>query len=402
MKKMIKRWPSHNGFTATINTTEDCNLRCKYCYEIHKKPGNNTIENCKKFLDFIFDDPNPAGMLPEERHDSIYDGLILDLIGGDALMNVDILEDILKYANYKYIMGNKFKKNGWRVSISSNGTLFQKEQVRKFLEKWKEQISLGVSIDGCPEIHDKNRIFCDGSGSMKTILDWWPWFEKTFPIGSKETKATCNKESIPYLYESLKFMHETLGLKWINQNFIMEPQGYTEEDFKELDHQLELCCEYCIQHNDDLYWSMFGHRFQNPSNEYLDHDPTWDTASCGIGDMLALSIQGDIYPCFRCLPQSQSDDSLCAGNIWKNNIDKDFLYSIRQRTTKAKCTKDPKCLECPVESVCTWCASGCYAEFGDFIRSTHICEITKLQAKWAVILKNRLEQMGIEDKTDEN
>lgn len=393
MKKMIKNWPSHLGFTATINTTEDCNLRCKYCYEVNKKPGNADVVKCKKFLDFIFEDPNPAGMLPEERHDDIYDGLTLDLIGGDALMNVDILDDILKYANYKYLSNDKFRKNGWRVSISSNGTLFAKPEVRRFLEKWREHISIGVSIDGCPEIHDKNRIFCDGRGSMQTILDWWPWYSSVFPVNSKQTKATCNKDSIPYLYESLKWMHEELGLRWINQNFIMEDEGYSENDIAELDRQLEKCCNYCLEHCDDLYWSMFSHRFQNPGNDYKDNHDVWISSSCGIGDMLALSIQGDIYPCFRCLPQSQDDNSLCAGSILDKSVDKDFLLDIRRRTTKEKCTKDSKCLECPVESVCIWCASGCYKEHHEFIRTTHTCEIIKLQAKWAGIYKQRLEEM---------
>lgn len=393
---MIKDWSTFNGLNVTINTTEDCNLRCKYCYEMYKKPGNINLETAKKFLDWIFDDSDPTG-IAEERED-YNDGLVLDLIGGDALMNVDILDDIFKYVQYKWIMSDRFKLRGWRSSISSNGTLFINPKVREFCEKWKNHISLGVSIDGCPEIHDKNRIFCDGRGSMKTIMEWWPWYKKNFPINGRETKATCNRDSIPYLYESLKFMHEELGLRWIHQNFIAEDIGLTEEDLKLLDDQLALCCDYCIEHKDDLYWSMFGPNFQFPTNERITSAESWYKASCGAGQMPACSIKGEIWPCFRWLPQSQGDKTkkYCAGSLDKG-INKEIFKSVREQATKENCTRDLKCRDCEYESACVWCVAGCFAEYSDFIRTTHLCEITKLQCKWAQKYLEKLRELENEN-----
>ena len=34
---MLRRLNEKSGLNATLNTTEDCNLRCKYCYEINKQ-----------------------------------------------------------------------------------------------------------------------------------------------------------------------------------------------------------------------------------------------------------------------------------------------------------------------------------------------------------------------------
>ena len=44
------------GLNVTINTTEDCNLRCKYCYESNKRNRSIPIEYCKKFIDILLQD----------------------------------------------------------------------------------------------------------------------------------------------------------------------------------------------------------------------------------------------------------------------------------------------------------------------------------------------------------
>ena len=66
---MIKDIDNFDGLNITINTTEDCNLRCKYCYEINKKPRSIKYEDCVKFIDLIFDTDNPANV-PEDQIES--------------------------------------------------------------------------------------------------------------------------------------------------------------------------------------------------------------------------------------------------------------------------------------------------------------------------------------------
>lgn len=377
------------GINCTINTTEDCNLRCKYCYEINKRPKSIDLDTCYKFIDLLFSEEN---ILQLEDKQFLEDGLIIDFIGGDSLINPDLLDKILNYVNYKYVTGNKFKKKGWRASISSNGTLFEREDVRAFCEKWSPYLSLGISIDGCPEIHDMNRVYPDGTGSMSTILKWWPWYKKWFPENAEGTKATCARSSIPYLYESLKWMHEELGLKYISQNFIMEDTGCTEEDYKELDKQLEKCCYYVLEHSSEMYWSMIDpniHTLCKPKD-----DPDFFTKGrCGSGCMPCLSIDGRIYPCFRWLPHTQqSAGVMCVGDVEKGFYNRQNFYTVAKGSIRSNCTRDPKCLDCEYEPGCAYCIGGCYAEHGDFIRTTHICEITKLIYKWSLKYKELFEK----------
>ena len=376
-----------NGLSCTINTTEDCNLRCKYCYETCKTTRKIDIDKCYKFIDLVLSDDNFLG-LTEEEDMWIYDGRIFDFIGGDALMNVDVLEPVMKYIVSKVALREKPFKNGWRASISSNGCLFHKKEVRDFCEKYSKKLSLGISIDGCPEIHDKNRVFPDGTGSMETIMKWWPWYKKYFPREAEQTKATCARDSIPFLYESLVFMHETLGMRYINQNFIMEDTGCTEDDYKELDRQLELCAKYVLDHCDDLNWSMIDHQFLpecNTPDLSNPNDDFYKKGRCGSGCMPTCAIDGKIYPCFRWLAHTQNgkDDVMCVGNVEEGFINIDNFVKVQKGSTRDNCTRDPKCRECEFEPCCTYCIGGCYAEHGDFIRTTHICEIIKLQCKWA-------------------
>ncbi len=388
---MIRALSQKGGFSVTLNTTEDCNLRCKYCYEINKCPKSLSIDNAKKFLESVFQDPDPADLLndPSPVFSTAYQkGIIFDFIGGDSLMDVDFLDEIFifisKYLLLKDYPNKKYWKDNYVFNISTNGTLFKFEKVRNFCEKWKNVLNIGVSIDGCPEIHDLNRVYPDGRGSMEDILEWWPWYQKTFPGKAIQTKATCNRDSIPYLYESLKFMHEVLGIKYIYQNFIMEDTGCIEDDYKELDSQFKKCIEYLLDHN--LYWSMIDYKMFALAHK--SEGDSWNCKGwCGSGAMPALGIDGKIYPCFRWLNHTQNSDTanFSVGDINEGFNHKENFKKVRESAYRSNCTKEEKCKNCEYESACSYCIGGCYSEFGKFRRTTYICEITKLQVKWARI-----------------
>ena len=80
---MIKNWPTFDGMNCTINTTENCNLRCKYCYEINKCARSINPEYCYKFVDLLTDGDKLEKLLrPNETE--LRHGLIIDFIGGDS------------------------------------------------------------------------------------------------------------------------------------------------------------------------------------------------------------------------------------------------------------------------------------------------------------------------------
>lgn len=386
---MIDNLPQMEAITCTFNTTEDCNLRCKYCYETNKTSKKLKIEDAKKFIDLILSeitlDKDPFNYKGTD-FECFYDGLILDFIGGDSLVSPNILDEILTYFNYKFnFISDKYPR-GWRASISSNGTLFDHKDVRDFCEKWKEVLNLSVSLDGCPELHNKNRVFPNGNGSFDSILAGWDWYKSTFPILAQQTKATWSKDSIPYIYDSLVYLYEKMGIKYINANFIMEDTGATSEDFKELDKQLEKCMYYVLYHRHDLYFRPFDRvQFTRNSLKFSSKEDFLTKSWCGSGGMPCLSIDGSIYPCFRWLPASQNgkEDIMKVGDVNHGFTHIENFKKVLDGAIRNNCTKDEKCRTCEFEPGCSYCIAGCYAEHGDFIRNTYICEYTKLQYKWA-------------------
>jgi uncharacterized protein len=375
---MIKPIPLFKGMEVTFNITEDCNLRCKYCYELNKQKKDLSLSYAKRFIDLLLTDPDPIAVLGTEDEWILKQGLILDFIGGDALVRPHLVEDILNYFMYKSISLNHKWALRWRASISTNGTLFDEPYVKEFLMKFRENLCLGISIDGCPEIHNLNR-----DNSMDAILKNWNWY-KAYAGKNATTKSTLNKDSIPYLHKSLKFLHEYLGLQHINMNFIFEPMGETKEDLDELDRQMASCVDYVLEHKDDLYWSMLDKGFMCGS--YMrDPDDGW----CGSGAMPALGINGKIYPCFRFLPHTMSNRELDfhVGDLWNGFDHKERFQEVRNQTRKR--ISPQKCLDCPIESGCAWCIGGAYSESGCFYRQTNICEAHKIQDKWAKIYWER-------------
>ncbi len=373
------------------------------CYEINKRNVTIPIDYAKKFIDIILDDPDPIGVTGTEDEWMLDHGIIIDFIGGDSFMNPEIIDEVLTYFVQQCVIKNHRFLTNWRASISSNGTLFENKAVRDLIEKWKDNFSIGVSIDGCPEIHDKNRIMAardkDGNevGSMQYIMKWWPWVKENLPYTGSQTKATCSRESIPYLFESLRYMHEVMGMTHINQNFIMEANGCTDEDYMLLDEQFEKCKDYLLEHRDVLYWSMFDTQGINGRAEsYNAHEQSLDKGWCGSGAMPSVGFSGKIYPCFRWLPhtmeqaEKQSDEHV-VGDIWNGFNHKERFREVKEQTRRK--ISSEYCKVCNNEPACSYCIAGAFSEFNAFKRTEHICTITKLRAKWARIYWHEFEEL---------
>ena len=94
---MIGKLNEREGLTVTFNTTEDCNLACKYCYEVGKRPRTMELSTAKKFIDIILAENDVCNIdgLDGWDKDWLYDAITLDFIGGDSLMDPKLLDDIL-------------------------------------------------------------------------------------------------------------------------------------------------------------------------------------------------------------------------------------------------------------------------------------------------------------------
>lgn len=346
--------------TITIQVTEDCNLKCSYCYQINKSPKRMDFETAKKFIDLILTDDETMNSYINKYNT---DFIILDFIGGEPLLEIDLINKIVEYFIKRCIELDHPWVYGYMISIGTNGTLYFTDKVQKFLDKYQNKLSLNITVDGDKDLHDSCRVFADGSGSYdlasSATIDW---IKRTNGNG-KSTKLTIAPENVKYLKDAIVNMIN-LGFEFINENCVYE-DVWSLKDAKELYTQLVEIGDYLIEN--DLE-SRINLRILNPDS-YQPLSPTNNSNWCGgDGSMLAVDVNGDLFNCIRYMRSSLGDDQepLVIGNvdIGIGNTEKHKKNILMMKTITRRSQSTDKCFWCPIAKGCGWCSALNYQTFG--------------------------------------
>ncbi len=84
--------PFNNGDyqDITLSITEDCNLRCKYCYMVHKSEFKvMSFDTAKKIVDFV--------LAQEVKKENV----VWNFIGGEPTIEMDLIDKITDYIKIK-------------------------------------------------------------------------------------------------------------------------------------------------------------------------------------------------------------------------------------------------------------------------------------------------------------
>lgn len=377
---MLKRLPNYNDYLhrlypksgrllmreITLQITNQCNLRCDYCYEHHKGKDVMTLETGKRIIDSLIQmwiDDIPNAFLNKSTKT-----IVLDFIGGEPLLEPKLIEDISEYFLLRCAETGCSWAEGFRISISTNGQNFFDPDVQQFVKKFSNFLSLNVSIDGHKELHDAHRVDASGNGSFDKAL---AAFHAAAPYGGKPTKMTFVPSSFPMIFDAISFMLDQ-NPDFIACNYAYEPI-YTPADAHVLYEQMKKVSALLIERGADIYISMLDQNIGYPVSTADDKN------YCGgSGAMLAFDPQGRAYPCLRYCPVSLGEEKareICIGDM--NGIYntphtikiRDYLDSI---TLSSQSTEE--CINCPVGVGCGWCSAYNYECTGDVNkRVTHIC-----------------------------
>lgn len=323
---------------ATFQVTEACTLACSYCYQGSKSPKVMTLDTAKKYIDTIFN---------EFKDNKL--AIILDFIGGEPLLQPDLISDIIDYWDYKCIMENLLWGELTRFSLCTNGTEYFTEASQKLLQKMGSAVSLTVSIDGNKELHDSARVHLDGRGSYDEAKQAADDYEKKYnlKLGSKMTIAPGN---IIFLYPALKYYLDS-GAEVIYANCVYE-EGWTLDHAKLLYQELKRLADYKLKYYPDTYISLFEEQFFKDIS--LDEDQNY----CGgRGKMLACDPDGILYPCLRYMPSSVGRNReyyITCGNV-EDGLDWTMVDKLQACTRKVVTSE--KCLKCPIAAGCGECAA---------------------------------------------
>jgi uncharacterized protein len=172
--------------------SEDCNFRCKYCYEDFAR---GTMEprvrrNIKALLN------RKAGQIRE---------FSVHWFGGEPLYGFAAIEDLAPF------FLEMAAQHGWNyaASMTTNGYLLTPETARSLIS-WKVR-QFQITIDGPPEQHDANRPARDGSGTFRTIFENLTALRDTDQEFLIRLRINYDRANHSYLDALLLSLQETFG-----------------------------------------------------------------------------------------------------------------------------------------------------------------------------------------------
>jgi len=386
-------WKGGMAKNITFIVTKDCQLACKYCYLVGKNSQERMpFEIAKQAIDYILN----------HEEDFKEESVVWDFIGGEPFIEIDLIDEICDYLKTEMFRRDHHWFNSYRLSFSTNGLNYHTDKVQRYIEKNKEHLSIGITIDGTKQKHDLNRVYKqDGAaerGSYDDVVKNIPLWLSQFPHAG--TKVTISSADIPYIKESVLHLF-SLGIHEVNINCVFE-DVWKEGDDKLFQDQLLKLADAIIDGGwyQDYACSFFSEMIGKPLDPIRDNQ-NW----CGAGMMLAVDAAGNFYPCTRFAGYSlRNKKPIIIGNVYRG-IDKNLL---RPFLTLDRTTQSPqKCIECEVASGCAWCQGENYDAAKTntiYERSTAICLMHKARVRannyyWNKLYR-KLELEGLREEYD--
>jgi len=168
--------------SLTIMPTEQCNFRCKYCYEKFEK-GRMSEEISTGVIKYL------------KKNLSSYSGLDISWFGGEPLLAVDIIEKMSK----EICQLCKKLKKPYLAGMTTNGYYLTPEILERLL---KYRIyHYQITLDGTEHDHNKYRVLGDGSPTFNVIMENLKRISKQ--ISSKRLKISIRVNLTKETYKNL-------------------------------------------------------------------------------------------------------------------------------------------------------------------------------------------------------
>ena len=376
---------------VTFQVTDDCPMSCSYCYQGHKGHKKMSKEVAKQGVDLLFHmyEENNSPFINKKTK-----AIILDFIGGEPLMAIDIIDYICTYFVQKCLELDHPWLYTWRASMTSNGALYFEPKVQEFLHKFKGFVSFSITLDGPKEIHDSCRVYHDGRGNFDDAYAAMKHFNSHYyeELGTKVTIAPENLHNLNKIVDF--FIGE--GMKLIHANCVNEAK-WTYDQAKLFYAELKKMADRLLELNDETTISLFNEYFFSPLGP--NDNQNW----CGgTSKMLAFDPDGVAYPCLRYMPSSLGNDvpPIVIGSVEGIYVTdeqkriKEYMDGITRRSQSTD-----ECWNCPIAAGCSWCSAWNYQETGSVNkRSTNICAMHKARSLANVYYWNKWYRLNNIDK----
>jgi len=257
---------------TVLHLTDDCNLRCTYCFVKDKNPNYMSFDVARKALDWAVKGDN--------------DQLGVVFFGGEPLLCFEMMKEIVKYGrSLEKVTGKKIS-----FSMTSNGTLFS-PKILEFMNI--NRIRFHFSIDGAPRTQDLHRRTIANRGTSQILIEKIPLIRRLEREAS--VRMTITPQTAKYLFENIVFLVEK-GFRHIAPVTVFEAQ-WTEKSLSDLRREWEKVATLFIQ------YALRGERIELKhlcdGMKFLDSNRS-KLYPCGAGrNMISIDAGGDVYPCHR-------------------------------------------------------------------------------------------------------
>lgn len=349
----------------TIFLTEDCNLRCEYCF-VAKRPRTMSAETARKVVEFCL----TRSILGMQRT------LQVNFFGGEPFLAHERMAQIIEL----------FSQPRPNLSVrchygaTTNATIATSAVERLIRD---HQIHLFVSLDGSADANQA-RPFVSGRPSHNVVLQnipkfvsWSPRVDLRMTFHPQALDLVANlKAGFEHLPAGDIYLCPVVEADWtgyesrVEDAHLQMAQWFLEEFRAGRPPRLPITWSYLRVHD----------RFHRLGDTSLPQRP------CEIGhEWLAVNYSGNVMPCFRYLDRPED---------WLGSVeDEQGVCSQRQPYLHLSTAQVGRCPDCPSHQ----CGGGCRvlslrAGAGFFGHHPNHCLLLKAHLKAVEIIYNTLLQ----------
>lgn len=306
--------------TLMLYLTEDCNLRCTYCF-VKKTPRAMSIDTARSTVDYILH-RNISGNLRS---------LFINFFGGEPFMAMDVMEEIISYSK---TAGHKARKQ-IRFGATTNATIAT-PRVEAIVRS--TGMNLLVSMDGGEESM-MSRPFVGGgspfkavSRNLKRLVKWSP---------SLTVRMTYHPGALE-LCDNVRRVLE-MGAPSISLCPVPESDWRGSEDKLEQEYQ-KLADWFIAQalKDDFLPLEMTWQQLRLVHNHFQGGERP--SRPCPVGTtLIAVDPDGQVMPCHRFLYRSKD---------WFGTVDNPSFPPEREKYVRLSSRDLLGCDTCLAEPLC--------------------------------------------------
>jgi len=316
----------NRNLNIEFKVTNDCNLRCKYCFE-HGSFNSKQIENFEivRLLERV------ELLIKSEEFKERFDSFSFTLWGGEPSLNYRVCKDIIEFA----------EKHNTSVNMYTNGTGLKR--FYKFIRSGVLRVQ--ISYDG-EQVNSMMRVDKKGkpvSNFVRQQID--KLIEAELPFTLKSTITPDKFKYMTECWDDIKEIRDKAKHYSNNINYSPTIDYYNidtkyEDDLKEAMVLIAKKEYNSYEEGQPLVMSWFGSK---------------EEAYCSAGkNIIMIDTNGDIYPCHGCLYAKENnknklnwcsiyDDNFINIITEKADVNKEIMYNVPENCKNLYYTYNVRC-----------------------------------------------------------